>query len=76
MVFTTIWLHSIMEMVKPEISKIILNSLLDLPSTTSNHAGTPKTGMAASRDLPENGTNKCLLPVHSFKKSFKILMIS
>ena len=58
MVFTTIWLHSIMEMVKPEISKIILNSLLDLPSTTSTPAGTPKTGGAVSKDLPENGTNK------------------
>ena len=76
MPFTTIWLNSMMEMVEQEISKITPLSLLDLPSIISDHARTQTTGGAASMDLPENGTNKLPLPVHSFKKIFKILMTS
>merc|ERR1719284_539980 len=62
-----------MEMVKPEISPL---SFIDLPSIILNHARTQTTGRAASMDLSENGTNKSSLPVHSFKKNFKILMMS
>ena len=76
MSFTTIWLHSMMEMVKPEISEITPLSFIDLPSIIFDHARTHKPGRAASMDLSENGTNKLPLPVHSFKKNFKILMTS
>ena len=65
--FTMIWLNSMTEMEKLEISKITLLSLLDLPSIIFDHAKIPTTGGAESVDLPENGTSNLPLPAHSFK---------
>ena len=67
-----IWFNSMKEMERPETSKTMPLSLLDLPLITLNHAKTPTTGGDVSMGLPENGTNNFPLPVHSFKKALNI----